>query len=57
MPKKITAIDIEKKLADYRITGISGKKYELRDKQSKFKLVNELELKMLKKKFKVVPDF
>lgn len=51
------SIDREKKLADYRITGVMKGKYELRDRNSKYSLVNKRQLDKLKRGFSVVPDF
>jgi len=42
---------------NYRITGVLGGKYELRDKDSKYSVVNKKQLDKLKKQFKVITDF
>lgn len=53
-----TQIDIEKGLADFRITGVSKSKYDLFDtKNKKFVYVNKNKLNKLKQNFKVVTDF
>ena len=46
-----TQIDIEKAIADFRLTGISGNNYEIRFKNGEFRAVKRKELEQLKIKY------